>query len=713
LVWDSDNNVLANAEAVGSGGDEATTLYSYNANGLMTSRTDPLGRTTFLTYANTQGLHCSRTSAIDTGEKPVSDLTAITRPNGETWASGYVWETGGFCSTPSTDGNVIAQADPMGEMQHTTYDQFGQLLTHQDESGDLTEYASYDDNGLPQEVFSPRAVAEGKANHRTLYRYDRIGNLRQVVDPRGAVSEPGGPLTNDVSVQRGRPYTTTLSYDSYDRLKEEHIPKCSASGAGCAPVEFVTRTHSYDLNNNETDRIDGTGSEWSSEYTPMDRIASMTAPPTRDQPAGQRTEYGYDAEEGLTKIVSPRGTATGLANDYTTRFVLDDVGRRVVTERVGEDGDEATEDDTSLITSYAYDLRDNVVGVAYPKQNPTVESATGNAANDATKRFEYRYDAADQLISEIENPGGGCTLPSDKPKRTDYRYDQNGNRIWEIGARGFCDPLGSVENAGEQTTFYHYNERDELDAVTDALGNTTDFEYTPDGLLESKTSPRGSATATDGDFTTLFTYNANDELTSRSIPWAQGEDGLTETELKAIKVQYTRDPAGDPVEITDGVGSLAAHRGQGPLSAAHTFTNKFFDTGELRTTQRSSWWRLDWDAGALENPDAGQHFAATGEGAGAEPDFEAPIGGPSLSEAPLSSQGGMGDSMIAPERKPAEPGAGDFGEVAPEALPDFLPRAGATELRYDNEMRLRAVEDEADSERRVVYDAAGRPLAKS
>ena len=215
-----------------------------------------------------------------------------------------------------------------------------------------------------------------------------------------------------------------------------------------------------------------------------------------------------------------------------------------------------------------------------------------------------------------------------------------------------------------------YDHRDELIAETDPLGHLTCLERRKDGRVVAQTTPRGTESdpgrCTDGDpqtgythYTTRYAYDPAGALASRSVPFAPGQYGRTDAQLAAWKITYQRDPAGNPTTITDARGN--------------SFTNTFYDTGELRTTDRPS-------------------FFAFQDGAVAEREGR-------------SANAGRSDET--PE-KLSTLGQTDFGRVDPEPLPDLLPQAGSTRFVYDEEMRLTTVRDVLGHERTFTYDPAGR-----
>ena len=247
-----------------------------------------------------------------------------------------------------------------------TYDADGMLASETDPEGDLTTYPSYDASGQPLEVVTPLGNATGNtAANRYLYRYDMVGNLVQAVDPRGPAS-----LTSPLPASHDpcSPFTTTLSYDLHDRLTHERLPKRTGLGS-CPPREFIHRDYAYDANGNPENLTNGNGDTTELDYDDMDLLVAEHAP----APLSETTRYAYDAEYALKLVASPKGSASPAAGDFETEYRLDDVGRRVASIRHSGEED-------NLITSYALDRRDNLIGVVDPNRNATRTVAEAIAA---------------------------------------------------------------------------------------------------------------------------------------------------------------------------------------------------------------------------------------------------------------------------------------------------------------------------------------------
>lgn len=664
LTWDEDNNATSVAQARGTA-DEAVTRMEYNPNGLLTANTRAAGtsdaRRTELRYDDGAGTQLTERKPLvpptppalpdqsaDAGLTFVSDLTSIKTPAGGTTTL-----------DPDARGNVVVTVDPEGHEVRNSYDGRGQVTeerafntrrpTEEGAKPDVTTYSNYDANGLPQLRTDPRGnetSAAGDGEWR--YAYDEVGNLLTVTDPRGGGSCAAGD-------GRAR-FTTKLTYDSRDRLLEERIPKRSEE---CV---FVTKTTTFDRNDNVETTSDGEGAVTTRSYTAMDELREVRSPSVshfgETAPAEEVTRFYYDAEGNRIKEERPNGTkdrsgptAPTEPVSYSTSFTYDSVGQRIVETRNSRGGS-ASQD---LSTSFAHDLRGNVVGVVDPRRN--AGSAQGalatNALDPARRRLTLLYDRADNRVAQIEDPAG-------KAYRTEWRYDLNDNQKAQIEPRGFEGPAPSPD---AYTTRFAYDRRDLLTAITDAKDHRTAFELRPDGRIAAETKPKGTATtATAGDYETRYSYNANGELASRSLPWDANQYGS-----KELKVTYRRNAVGDPIEITDARGN--------------SFTNSFFDTGELRTTGRPSWWKLG---------------SGNAQGGGAE--------AADILERNPEEMGSAGEGGALPEST----GQGDFGAVDAEQMPDWLPKKGLTTFDYDDEMRLTEIRDGTGGTSTLTRDDLGQ-----
>ena len=698
LAWDAANNLTGVTRAKSDATDEATTNYTFNANGLMLTKTDPQTpdgqrHTTTLTYFDSAG---NQQSAVAGGEDTlhpdyVSDLKSVTTPRGsvanDTYTTDFDYGTDGR-------GNLQKVTEPLSTNALTgnqargivtaTYDSSGQTLTQTDETGNLTTYPSYDANGLPLVRVDPRGNEAAAHNQdpnvgRWLYSYDPVGNLLTTTDPRGATTSD--PTTN----RAGTRYTTTYSYDNLDRVVTAEIPRLSDA----SPGSFVHRRWIYDANDNPTTFADAVGfpqlpgttvgdaassAAYHTDYTAMDLPAQQRTPAVAhagEAPAPEVTELGYDAVDNLTSVKAPMAAGKDAQNNpfpagaYTTTLGYDVADQRTTVTRQQVVGSTTNK----LTTSMAYDKRGNVIGVADPVHNAKTACAglTGGAVQAATtttcQRYRMVYDKADNLQHQFEDPSG---LNRD----TGYTYFED-------------DALKTITDPRAHTSTYSYDERGQKTSATNAAGDQTGWQYDLAGRLGKLTKPNGTATSTVGDYQTVYTYDPDGYLTDQTVPRAAGQ--YPAVSPAPWSMHYVRNAVGDATTVTDPRG--------------HAFDNTYFDTGELHTTGRPSLYAFAGPGAPGGTPQAGQ-TATAATTAGGSPEIT------QLSYDELVAQANGPEAPL-----PSTPGEGASGAVAPLPIPGVVPRAGTATFEYDQEMRLNAVSNVHPTTNLLSRDALGRVTA--
>jgi RHS repeat-associated protein len=193
------------------------------------------------------------------------------------------------------------------------------------------------------------------------------------------------------------------------------------------------------------------------------------------------------------------------------------------------------------------------------------------------------------------------------------------------------------------------------------------------------------ASSAAGDYETRFAYFPTGELRSRTLPRAVSQYGPAES-----KVVYDRDLGGNPNRIVDARGNA--------------FTNTFYDTGDIRTTERPSWWIHDADG----EPERDEDEMVDVEMGDATPPATGDNRRGEIRERTTEERAEVTGEQPGDSELPESEGHGDFGEVKPAPMPDLLPRAGSTSFAYDNELRLTSVTDAASHATSLTRD----PLAR-
>jgi RHS repeat-associated protein len=519
LAYDADNNVTSLTEDNG-----ATTKWTYDDNtGYPLSMTDAL--------ANKNGT-AATTYTYQTGlSGHVADLTAKLTPQQRLWTFAYD-ANGNLTSVTDPDGN--ATSPPSGFTTTYTYDSFGQLQTATDPNGNPTSYANYDPNGYPQTITDALLKTTTFAydvrghvlsvtdplQHTTTQAYDVFGRPGQKVVPEVQANQvfitTPAPVYdgNDNVTQSTAPNraVTTYTYDPNDEKTAQFAPPNSTSstqrettytydpvgnqtsvtqpnGNVPSPVSSFTTTSAYNAINELTSQTDAAGGLTTYTYDDVGNLATVTNP-VENATAGNTTAwdtYAYDLDHRQTSITDAAGFSTSQAydldglvisttdkNQKTTQFTLDPRGK-VTQKMVPHDGSgSSTVFDT---TQYAYDQVGNLVKVITPR------GVTSGVANAFTQQMQY--DADNRLKAQLSayNPNDPVY---NTPAETDYSYDAAG-RMTSV----------SAPPSGSQT-----------------IGNVTNYSYFDNGWTKSSTDP--------WNVTTSYDYNDLGEQSSRTLTSAAG-----------------------------------------------------------------------------------------------------------------------------------------------------------------------------------------------
>lgn len=539
----------------------------YDAAGQLRSVTDPMGRTSTLTYDAT-GL-----------------VTALTRPDGVV-AAGRTFDAAGnvvrerdalgnetkheydaanrLVETVFADGGVerrdydaagqlIALTDPLGRTTRYAYDAAGRQAAITDALGGVTAL-EYDAIGRLVRRTDPlgRATqfehdAAGRLTRTTLAdgtsesrAYDAAGRLVAVTDPAGRMTrfeyDPSGRLTAVIDPLGHR---TTHAHDGAG----PHSGLTDANGNTTAyvhdgrgqrtetryPGGDVERV-SFDAMGQVASRADGNGETITYAYDDLGRLASQTLPD------GAVETFAYTSDGHLAAITDARG-ATRIDRDPVTRritrvtepdgrylrYAYDAVGNRTLLAHAMFSG--AAE----VRATYAYDALDRLVRVEGPDRDTRYEyDAAGNLTSifyPFGTRGHFSYDARNRLIT-VEHWAHATRLA-----RFAYTLDEAGNRR-------------VVRDHTEARVEYDYDGAHRLiaerhfDSAGAPLGGV-DYSYDPAGNLIARSGLLGDA---------AFTYNADNQVVAG--------DGATYAYDDAGNLVQMQTPAGTTVFEWDARGRL-------------------------------------------------------------------------------------------------------------------------------------------------------------
>ena len=297
MLYDTEGQLLSRTVAQGTAA-QATTLFSYDNDGNMTSMTDPLGRVTRYTYDD-EHHRLTQTDALGRVTKWSYDdddnVVKVTAPDGG--ETKYVYDT---------LKRLVATTDAAGNTTRTTYDELGRVSAVTNAAREVTRFTydeagrktatiyadgkqattAYDAAGRPAKTTSPDGLvttttydagdrpltvtrtAPGKPAEKTAFTYDALGHRLTATDPLGRKTA----WTYD---SRGNMLTVTRpdgivgtrnTYDAQDNL----LTVTDAAGA--------TTTYTYDAARNQTSLTDARGSRYAFTYDALRRKTLMTYP---------------------------------------------------------------------------------------------------------------------------------------------------------------------------------------------------------------------------------------------------------------------------------------------------------------------------------------------------------------------------------------------------------------------------------------------------
>lgn len=431
-------------------------VFSYNADGLVTSDRDPLGNIERYDY--------------DSNGKVIRYADQL----------GHPW-----LATFDTLGRLISATNPAGEA--TTYQYSGDLPFASrivSPSGRVTQ-TTYDARANPIAVFDP-------AQARTEYTWNASGNLQQIRNALGNVTTftteaSGLPLTIRDALDR----TTAISYDSAGLA----VAVTNAAGEATRfeyddiglPIATLLpsgrrTTYARDLAGRMTVVTDASGQTTSFEYDAFGRLAA------RVMSDGRRFTFQYRSDNLLSRIVRPDGSAVAFAYD---------AAKRLVSEQAGSNG-----------VTYTYSARGEILSATnlagtITRTYDSVGRMQTETANGQTVAYTYNNEGESISVAAV---GGTVQLQRDARGLLGGITAPEGQYAFEHDALARRTRI-SYPNGTQGA--YQYDAANQLQqlAYTGVFAETFDHQYAADGLLLQLAS---------GTATWNYAYNQDNQLSSAS-----------------------------------------------------------------------------------------------------------------------------------------------------------------------------------------------------
>ena len=593
----SDNPRIASISGdcpVCSMGPNTQLTYEDAANPLLPTRiVDGRGTTTLLTY-NADGLVTSRTEALGTSLERTT-----------------TWEHNGPFPALVTRMEMPSTSGAGTRANFSTYDASGNLMAETlsgveaGSSFSLTTTMAHNAAGQPTSIDPP---GYGSQDERT-FTYDPArGGLLALTETRplvGTASFGYDPFNRATSATDPNGVLTELSYDALDR-------DLSVTRRGATPAEDLTTTRVYNALGDLLRVILPEGNVVEYGYDSAGRMVSMERKPDAAT-HGERTVYTLDAAGNRIREERQRWNGTAWVVEAATDFVY--TSRCHLDKEVHPDGS---------VTEYAYDCEGNLERMwdaNHPSNNqtsPATQVNTYDVLNRLTSVLQpwggagggsavtgYAYDVQDH-VTQVTDPDGTVTEHtfSDRDLLTRESSEVAGETIHTYNEHGRPVSRNDGRNVTVLRTF------DVLDRIvfTDFPDDSLDTTYTYDDPAFPFSKGRVTAITRNGqtqaygydrfgrtlqDGTLGYTYDRNSNR--QSIAWPGG-----------ITASYGYDYADRPstLSLQDGAGPVlpvvtsASYKPYGPL-ASLTLGNgltetRAFDAGYLPQSI-SVPGRLQWD----------------------------------------------------------------------------------------------------------------------
>lgn len=524
------------------------TLYQYNSDGQMLSRTNPLGSAVVHTYDSPNPDRFQQGNLLATTRYPDAsrggDQAFIQTTN--TYEPIYN-QVLTFTSARGTDGAYVPQnggANTLGRYTTTyTYDyqegqDYASLATELGISqiavqgrltgvpmnlGDVNADSQTSQahgnrirNARPTVTLLPgsnEAAVEGTTHQPivTLYAFNQFGQITRETDPEANVTQYAYNPENDPT-GGGTMLTAGVGAGPFGYLNRVVADAVSAaahdSGANPAPTA-ITTAYAYDSVGNATRTIDARGVATDYAVNQLNQVVQITRAAAHNLATNNvpeplpLTDFQYLARIYYdTSNREVRRQVEDRGNTSNTGGFVDTVSQYDILNHVVQTTSEVAVN-THLITRFRYDANGNRTLTLQPEGNAT------------TARYDER-NLVFQVTAGATSPSPGTlgtiTIGGSRggtPATYTFNYDQNGNLIESVDAAdtdGSPANNSSIAGFGDVTRSY-YDGFDRPVRRVDAVGNQNLYNYDPAGsrVLSTRRGPVGGASPTN----TLGSANVN------------------------------------------------------------------------------------------------------------------------------------------------------------------------------------------------------------
>jgi RHS repeat-associated protein len=477
-----------------------------NSNGLVTSVTDPLGRTWTYAYNSSEQL----TSATDpmghvtsytygegsTGNSLLaSDLLTVTSPNAQPGGPDAGHAT---VNVYNAAGQVTSQTDPMGFKTTFNYcvnAAAGNCLNPATGTGDVT-VADPDGNSIVYDYDQGTLAAESQWTGTTL-----TSEQDDAPDTTAAsTANPSGGSLLDSTSTDGDGSTVTTAFNA------DGDPTSSTSPSPVGGIAVTTAAYTSSNQEDCSGDAEAASSATCTQEpgpTPV-AVGGVITPPSAAPPEGLTyTLYDTNGNQlySTTGVYPPGSTTASYLKTAYNLFNGNTVTLNGTTDSCAATAPSpslpcATINGDGVVTQLAYDSAGDLTSSSTPDGNGSQDAVTtatydgdgeatsatapdGNisGANTGNYTTVTAWNADGEQTSTTQAGGSGATVT---PRVTSYGYDADSNRTTVTDARGYV-------------TTAAYNADDEATLLTNPDGNAALTCYDGDGNAVQTVPPTGVA----------------------------------------------------------------------------------------------------------------------------------------------------------------------------------------------------------------------------
>ena len=439
-----------------------------------------------------------------------------------------------------------------GTKENYTYDEVGNMLTHQAKDGTVYYY-KYDmlnnkkEEGIQYDKEKRKDSIDAKVsyeyypngkiykeiypdNQTTTYTYNERWQLSLVTDNEGNSTRYERDAAGNVTTET-KPLNVVshYRYDKYGRMISYTDPKGNIT------------EYKYDGNGNCIKTINPMELETEFTYNALNQLTTITVH-TKSKGDLTRT-YEYNELGLVTAITDEEGNRKQAVydNNGNLKEVYDVYGNKI------EDNEYNTLN--QLVSST--DALKNITNYQYNKSGLVAYITQCYDTNNAvTTGYQYDKEGRLKQVTDAENGVSG------------YTYDEYGNITEQK------DPMQGI-------TTYEYNDMGKVTLEKSPLGSTTEYTYNALGLLKEITDANRQTTSykydklgriteqKDNLGTIRYTYDANsnvETVTDKSGTIKRTYDALNRvtacTDHKGNTVQYGYDELGNRISVTYPGGEI-------------------------------------------------------------------------------------------------------------------------------------------------------------